>query len=192
MNIPNFFKTACLFEAALAVVALVLASLVDVDAFAQLFFSENAIALGVLGTVPLALLFLAMQHLPQQSIRAIRELLLKTLAPSLHTRHWTELLLLACIAGFSEELLFRGVIQPWISTSGGVIAGLWLSNILFGLVHAVTPLYALIVTLVGVYLSLSMTVSGEHNLLIPIVIHSLYDFWAFIALLRLYRTTLSS
>jgi membrane protease YdiL (CAAX protease family) len=102
------------------------------------------------------------------------------------------LLLLATIAGVSEELLFRGVIQPWIAASWGYTAGLWLSNIIFGLVHAITPLYALLVTFVGVYLSLSMTVAEENNLLIPIIIHSLYDFLAFIALMRLYRASLLS
>jgi hypothetical protein len=53
-------------------------------------------------------------------------------------------------------------------------------------------MYALLVTLVGVYLSLSMTVGGESNLLAPIIIHSLYDFLAFIALMRMYRASLLS
>ena len=122
----------------------------------------------------------------------IRDLLLKTLAPSLHTRSWMDLLLLATIAGVSEELLFRGVIQPMLSAWWGLTAGLWVSNIIFGLVHAITPLYAVLVTVVGLYLSLSMTVGGENNLLIPIIIHSLYDFLAFIVLMRMYRASLHS
>lgn len=189
----HFFKTACLFEAALIVVALVLASIADINPVALLYFSESAVAIGVLGTIPLFLLFLVMEYLPQKSLVAIKELLLKTLAVSLHQRHWSDLLLLATIAGVSEELLFRGVIQPWIAASWGFTAGLWGCNIIFGLVHAITPLYALLVTFVGMYLSLSMTIGGgDSNLLIPIIIHSLYDFLAFIALMRMYRASLLS
>jgi membrane protease YdiL (CAAX protease family) len=188
----HFFKTACIFEAALIVVALVLAWIADINPVALLYFSESAIAIGVLGTIPLFLLFLALEYLPQKSLVTIKDLLLRTLAPSLHQRPWSDLLLLATIAGVSEELLFRGVIQPWIATSWGFNAGLWGCNIIFGLVHAITPLYALLVTFVGVYLSLSMTVGGDNNLLTPIIIHSLYDFLAFIALMRMYRASLLS
>jgi hypothetical protein len=189
----HFFKTACVFEAALIIVALLLGWIADINPFATLYFSETAIAIGILGTIPLFLLFLALEYLPQKSLVTIKDLLLKTLAPNLHQRHWTDWLLLATIAGVSEELLFRGVIQPWIATSWGFTAGLWISNIIFGLVHAITPLYALLVTFVGVYLSLSMTVDGgDSNLLTPIIIHSLYDFLAFIALMRLYRASLLS
>jgi membrane protease YdiL (CAAX protease family) len=188
----HFFRTACVFEASLIVVALLLAWIADINPFVSLYFSVSAIAIGVLGTIPLFFIFLSSQHLAHQSLREIKDLLLKTLAPSLHQRPWTDLLLLATIAGVSEELLFRGVIQPWIAASWGFAAGLWVSNIIFGLVHAVTPLYALLVTMVGVYLSLSMTVGGENNLFIPIIIHSLYDFLAFIALMRLYRASLGA
>jgi membrane protease YdiL (CAAX protease family) len=193
MDSAKFFKTACLFEASLILVALLFAWIADISPFANLYFSETAIAIGIIGTVPLFLLFLSMEYFPHKSLLDIKDLLLKTLAPGLYQRHWSDLLLLATIAGVSEELLFRGVIQPWIAASWGFSAGLWVSNIIFGLVHAITPMYALLVTLVGVYLSLSMTIiSGENNLLAPIIIHSLYDFLAFVALMRMYRASLQS
>lgn len=191
MDHAKFFKTACWFEASLVIVALVLGQIADINPFAQLYFSETAVLVGLLGTVPLFMLFLSMQYLPQKSLVTIKDLLMKTLAPSLQQRHWTDLLLLATIAGIAEELLFRGVLQPWIAGAWGLTAGLWVSNIIFGLVHAITPMYALLVTLVGVYLSLSMTVGGDSNLLIPIIIHSLYDFLAFIALIRMYKASLN-
>jgi membrane protease YdiL (CAAX protease family) len=192
MDHAKFFKTACWFEASLVIVALVLGQIADINPFAQLYFSETAVLVGLLGTVPLFMLFLSLQYLPQKSLLTIKDLLMKTLAPSLQQRHWTDLLLLATIAGIAEELLFRGVLQPWIAASWGLTAGLWASNIIFGLVHAITPMYALLVILVGVYLSLSMTVGGDSNLLIPIIIHSLYDFLAFIALIRMYKASLGT
>jgi membrane protease YdiL (CAAX protease family) len=114
-------------------------------------------------------------------------MLLETLGPGLHHYHWTDIFMLSAIAGVSEELLFRGVIQPWIASSWGVTTALVASNIIFGLAHAVTPLYAVLAAFVGIYLSLSMNYGGDKNLLLPIIIHGLYDFLAFLALLRAYR-----
>jgi uncharacterized protein len=190
MDSAKFYKTACIFEASLILVALFLAWIADLDPFANLYYSETAIAIGVLGTMPLFFLFLCLEYFPHKSLVDIKDLLLKTLAPGLYQRHWSDLLTLAAIAGISEELLFRGVIQPWIADSWGITVGIWASNIIFGLVHAITPMYALLVTMVGVYLSWSMTIGGGNNLLTPIIIHSLYDFLAFVALMRMYKASL--
>jgi membrane protease YdiL (CAAX protease family) len=189
---PDFFKSACYFEAALILVAIVLGQIADINPFANIVFSESALAYGLLGAIPLFLMFLGMEQLQAKSVSHIRKLLLNTLGPGLHQYHWTDLFLLAALAGVSEELVFRGVIQPWIENSWGLAAGLIVSNILFGLVHAVTPLYAALAALVGVYLGLSLDYGGERNLLTPIIIHSFYDLLAFIALMRVYRASLNS
>ncbi|MDO9422781.1 MAG: CPBP family intramembrane metalloprotease [Methylobacter sp.] len=185
----DFFKKACSFEAALIPVAIALGWLANIKPFAYLHFSETAIAYGVIGAMPLFLLLLSLEQMQIESVIKIKNLLFETLGPSLQRYHWTDLLILASIAGLSEELLFRGVIQPWIESSRGMTAGLIVTNIIFGLAHAVTPLYAVLATLVGIYLSLAMDYSGDRNLLIPIVIHGLYDFLAFVALMRAYRAS---
>lgn len=189
INPDDFFKKACFFEAALILVAVFLGWIANIDPFAYLYFSESAIAYGVLGTMPLFLLFLILEQIPAEPVVKIKSVLFETLGPGLHRYHWTDLLILASIAGLSEELLFRGVIQPWIESSWGLTAGLIGSNIIFGLAHAVTPLYAVLATLTGIYLGLSMDYGGDRNLLLPIVIHGLYDFLAFIALMRAYRAS---
>jgi len=188
----DFFKSACYFEASLILVAVFLGWVAGIDPFVNIYFSEIAIAFGLIGTAPLFLMFLALEKVQGESVVNIRKLLLNTLGPGLHRYHWTDLLILAAIAGVSEELLFRGVIQPWIETSWGISAGLILSNIVFGLVHAVTPLYAVLAALVGIYLGLSLDYGGERNLLTPIIIHGFYDFLAFVALMRAYRASLAS
>ena len=187
----DFFKSACYFEASLVLVAVFLGWVAGIDPFENVYFSETAIAYGVIGTAPLFLMFLALEKMQGESVVNIRKLLLNTLGPGLHRYHWTDLLILAAIAGVSEELLFRGVIQPWIEGMWGITAGLAVSNIVFGLVHAVTPLYALLAALVGLYLGLSLDYGGERNLLVPIIIHGFYDFLAFVALMRVYRASLS-
>lgn len=188
----DFFKSACYFEASLILVAVFLGWVAGIDPFENIYFSETAIVFGLIGTAPLFLMFLALEKVQGESVVNIRKLLLNTLGPGLHRYHWTDLLILAAIAGVSEELLFRGVIQPWIETSWGITAGLILSNIVFGLVHAVTPLYAVLAALVGIYLGLSLDYGGERNLLTPIIIHGFYDFLAFVALMRAYRASLAS
>ena len=188
INPSDFFSKACAFEAILILLAVVLGWVANIDPFAYLHFSESAIAYGVVGTMPLFLLFLTMEQMQTESTIKIKNMLFETLGPGLYHRHWTDLLILASIAGLSEELLFRGVIQPWIESSWGMATGLIASNIIFGLAHAVTPLYAVLATLVGIYLSLSMDY-GDRNLLLPIVIHGFYDFLAFVALMRAYRAS---
>jgi membrane protease YdiL (CAAX protease family) len=190
VNPNDFFKKACSFEAALILAAVFLGWIADINPFEYLHFSELAIVYGIVGTIPLFLLFRLMEQIQAEPIVKIKDLLFETLGPGLHRYHWTDLLILASIAGLSEELLFRGVIQPWIESSWGMTAGLVAGNIIFGMAHAVTPLYAVLAALVGVYLSLSLDFGGDRNLLIPIIIHGLYDFLAFIALMRAYRSSL--
>lgn len=185
----NFFKKACAFEASLIVVAIFLGSIAGINPFANLYFSETAVAFGIIGTGPLFILLFSLEQMQGDALIKIKQLLLDTLGPSLHRYHWTDLFMLAAIAGLSEEILFRGVIQPWIESAWGMAAGLIGSNIIFGLVHAVTPLYAVLAALVGIYLGLALDYGGERNLLTPVVIHSFYDFLAFIALMRSYRAS---
>jgi uncharacterized protein len=189
-NPDHFFKSACLFEAALIVVAVTIGWLGNIDPFASLHYSETAFIYGILGAMPLFLLFLILEQITSESVIAIRRLLLETLGPSLHRHHWADLLVLAAIVGISEETLFRGTIQPLMESSWGMGAGLIGSNIIFGLVHAVTPLYFVLATVVGIYLGLVLDYGGDRNLLTPIIIHGLYDFLAFVALLRNYRASL--
>lgn len=187
LDTKQFLKTAFNFEGSLILVAAGLGWFADINPFANLYFSEQGIIFGVLGTIPLFVLFFALELINLDSIRKIRSLLIETLGQGLSPCHWTDLFLLAAIAGFSEELLFRGLIQPWLESSWGMAAGLIGSNIIFGLVHAVTPLYALLAAIVGIYLGLAMDYGGTRNLLTPMLIHSLYDFFAFMMIMRSFR-----
>lgn len=190
INNDNFFQFACLFEASLILVALLIGWMAGINPWQSLHFSESAIFYGLIGTLPLFLMFLWMEQLQHPSVAQIKQLLLRTLGPGLDRYHWTDLLVLAAIAGFSEELLFRGVLQPWLENHWSKTAALVASNLIFGLVHAVTPLYLVLAGLVGCYLGLALDYGSGRNLLTPIIIHALYDFLAFVALLRMYRASL--
>ncbi len=183
----KFFALACYFEASLVIVAVVLGWFSGIDPFKNIIFSEPAIFIGIVGTLPLIILFIALNQIDNKYLQQIRKILLDTFGPAMYKQHWANLLILAAIAGIAEEILFRGVIQPWMETSWGMTAGLIGSNLIFGLVHAVTPLYAVMATLFGIYLSLSMDYGEHRNLLTPIIIHGLYDFLAFLIILSAYR-----
>jgi len=182
----NFFKTACYFESSLILIAIIIGWLTDIDPFLALYFSETAVFYGIIGTLPLLLLLLVTEYLPLKSLETIKNLLLKTLGENLHEYHWTDLLVLATIAGVSEEILFRGTLQPWLEQNLGFNNGLIISCVIFGLVHAVTPLYAILAGIISFYLGIALDFGENRNLLTPIIIHSLYDFFAFIVLMRSY------
>lgn len=188
----RFFLHACYFEAALTPLACGLGWLAGVAPFDDFAWSEAAFANGLIATLPMVLLFFALQALPVRALQSIRHLLLETLGSRLHRCSWADLLVLASIAGFSEELLFRGVLQPWLERGLDDVGGLIVSNVIFALVHAVTPVYALLALLMGLYLGLCLDYGGERNLLTPMVVHGLYDFVAFLVIMKHYRQLTSN
>uniref|UniRef100_A0A7S3VC96 CAAX prenyl protease 2/Lysostaphin resistance protein A-like domain-containing protein n=2 Tax=Chaetoceros debilis TaxID=122233 RepID=A0A7S3VC96_9STRA len=88
-------------------------------------------------------------------------------------------LALGAAAGWGEEMLFRGVLQSELAGQFGDIAALISSAIIFGALHAVTPLYAILAGVASLYF-------GElylqyHNLAVPIICHGFYDVGALMA-----------
>ena len=182
----NFLKIACFFEGGLIGIAFLIAWAVDIHPLAHLSFGGNAIFWGMLGTIPLYLLFLLFYNYPLGPFYPIKRALIDILGPMLADAGPKQLLLLAIMAGFSEELLFRGVLQPWLQFNWGMTLGLIFSNLIFGFLHWVTPMYALIAGIVGVYLGLMLDAGGERNLLTPVVIHAVYDYLAFLVVAQGY------
>lgn len=180
MNPDNFFKTAFFFEANLAIVALVLGWIVNIVPYQDLAIDNTAVSIGLLGTLPLFLLFRLLYSHPFFGFDKIKETLIETIGQQLAELRWPQLLALAAAAGFGEELLFRGTIQPWLENIGGYQFGLLASNVIFGLVHAISRMYAIITGAVGIYLGYLMDINDQRNLLAPMITHGLYDFLAFI------------
>ncbi|MDC9728399.1 MAG: type II CAAX endopeptidase family protein [Methyloprofundus sp.] len=187
INPKKFFKTALYFESSLILVAIVLGAIAQINPFEFINFNERALVNGIMGTLPLCVIFLALNHIKTDALLKIRKILHDTLGASLEDLHWTDLFVLAAVAGISEEILFRGVIQPWLENSWGIVAGLIISSVLFGLVHAVTLLYFILAGSISLYLGMYLDYENTRNLLTPIIIHGLYDFFAFMVILHSYR-----
>jgi uncharacterized protein len=183
----NFLNAAAILEGLLIALSFGLGWAAGINPMATFHPNLPALALGILGTVPLWLFFAVTYRYPVGPFRAMKRLLVELLGPPLSACRWYDLLLLALLVGFAEELLFRGLLQPWFESGGGPIAGLLGSNLLFGLAHAVTPFYAFATGLIGMYLGWLIDVGPERNLAVPIVTHAAYDFVGFLAVARSYR-----
>jgi len=86
---------------------------------------------------------------------------------------------LGAAAGLGEEMLFRGVLQSELSHQIGELLALGSSALIFGALHAVTPLYALLAGVASLYFG-ELYIQYD-NLAVPIVCHGLYDVGALMA-----------
>lgn len=134
--------------------------------FAALFW-------GVAATAPLAgfLFWFMRSRLP--AIARFRESQIEFFSQIGFEFTGSRIALMAIGAGVTEELLFRGVFQTWLAGFMPAAFAIVLPNIVFGLLHARTTLYAIIAGLVGCYLGVIFWASG--NLVVPVVAHALYD-----------------
>ncbi len=186
----QFLIAASLFEGGLLLAALLFGWLLAVPPLLHFRWEIESLSTGLIGVIPLLLFFGLLYHLPIRQLQEIRDLLFEVLGPYLATCRWYELFYIALLAGFGEEVFFRGFLQIWLERGWGRAVAISVTNILFGLAHAITPLYTVLATAVGLYLSWSLE-WGTRNLLTPILIHTGYDFFALLFLRHAYRARAS-
>jgi membrane protease YdiL (CAAX protease family) len=180
----RFFVVACAVEAALLLVAAAIAWPFGYPLLSDLHWSAVDLILGLAASIPLCALFLWMMHSSLKPLVRIRRLLSGGLRPLFGSWSLLQLGFLSALAGISEEILFRSVIQGTLTTFYGSAVGLAVASILFGSVHLITGAYGIIAAAIGLYLGLLWLAGG--NLLIPIVTHAAYDFAALVYLLRVW------
>jgi membrane protease YdiL (CAAX protease family) len=146
------------------------------------YVDQNDFLLGALAALPMLLLFGVCLLWPVGPLARIRYLTTQYIRPLFASFTYAELALVCLLAGFGEEMLFRGVLQGAMSEQWGDELGLATASALFGLCHAITPTYAVWAGLMGGYLGWLWMVSG--NLLVPVVAHALYDFLALVLITR--------
>lgn len=164
-----------LFQGGLLGIGLLLALLPGLRPWQGAELTAAAVGLGIAGTVPLlagVILLPAGRWEWADELTALVRRFLRLLfrgAPP------GSVLLVSSLAGLGEELLFRGVIQEGLALYWHPLGALACASLLFGLAHAITPAYFVLATIMGIYLGTIHHLTG--NLLIPILIHALYD-WA--------------
>lgn len=168
---------ALLFQGALVPFALLLAWAFGLAPWNDMALGGEAVFVSVVATVPP---LVSAWWLSRQSFawsRRILELVDKLLDLLFrHRRSQTAIAAISLLAGFGEELLFRGVIQAGLEQPAGAVAALVIASLLFGLAHAVTLAYFVLSTLMGMYLGILYQVTG--NLLIVCLVHAFYDWVA--------------
>lgn len=180
----SWFFLGCAFEAALLAIAAGLGWLLQRPCWADLHWATRDVAFGILASLPPLTLFVALLRSSWQPLQAMRSYLEREVAPVFADWSLLQLAIISLLAGLGEEVLFRGVIQSWLSQTFGTVLGLAMSSILFGCAHPLTRTYVVIAAVVGAYLGSLQLFGG--NLLIPITTHAVYDFIALVYFLRIH------
>ena len=183
------FISVCLFEGGLGVVAWILAWLSGYSPLKTIEFTWISLAWGVLGTLPLIVLLLLLERPRWTALVEIRRVVQELLLPLFHQFSIWQLFWVALLAGVGEELFFRGFVQGGLAiffthldVPAASLTALFLASVLFGVMHPITRTYAVLCILAGLYLGGLWL--WTDNLLVPILVHAIYDFFALFYLLR--------
>jgi membrane protease YdiL (CAAX protease family) len=137
-----------------------------------------AVARGLAVTVPMLVIFWWLMHWDRPLLRQLREQVQWLIGEMFPDAHIGQFALVALLAGVGEELLFRGVIQTLLVDWTNPVAGLLIASLVFGAAHALSKLYFLLATLIGVLFG--WLVLHFNDLVAPMVAHSVYDFVALV------------
>ncbi len=183
----NIASVAAAFEGSLAIIAVGLGWAFGVMPTETLWWSLPAMVWGLAATVPMLLLLWISVNVAWRPLDNLTRTIDETIGPLLQGCSLVDLAAVSLLAGLGEELLFRGFLQQlvtqWISGPWGVWVGLAVASVVFGLLHAITPTYALVACLIGLFLGWLWLATG--NLLAPITAHAVYDFLAMVYFLRI-------
>jgi membrane protease YdiL (CAAX protease family) len=177
---PNGFAMAILVEGGLGLVAVGLAWLFTIPLREQIIKPAadlaSAALRGVEATILMLLVFFGLMHSSRPALRRLREQVETLVAEMFPSASLAQFALVAALAGVGEELLFRGVVQTLIGRWTTPVFGLIAASVLFGFAHALSKLYFIFATLVG--LCFGWLMLAFNDLVAPIVAHSFYDFIA--------------
>jgi membrane protease YdiL (CAAX protease family) len=171
---------AVLFEAGLGVLACLAGFFSDQQPWDRLHWNADGLFWGVGASLPMLALFYICLRYPLGPIASIRKITDQIIRPLFRPCTLLDLLVISLLAGLGEELLFRGLLQDLFAEHLETWAAVLLAGVLFGLLHPITPVYAVLASFMGIYLGFVYLAAG--NLLAAIVAHGFYDFVALVYL----------
>jgi uncharacterized protein len=172
-----------LVEGGLLAAASLLAWMIDQPPLLHFAWTWQAVLWGIAATVPLVIFFFLFLRWPIGPLARIQRFSEQVIRPLLAPCSLLDLLGISVLAGLGEEMLFRGVLQEAFTGWFNVWVGVIVASLLFGVLHSITFTYALLATLMGVYLGCVFRYA-DHNLLAVIITHALYDFVVLLWLMR--------
>lgn len=189
-KVPNIVARVVAFEAGLGVLAVGLAGAFGISLVDQLIVTPRTTTWGIAGAVPMLVVMAILAAIPwppsQEILVRVRDLV----TPLFRESTVLQLGVVALAAGVGEELLFRGVMQTATTRVTGAAAAIVLTSLVFGLAHAITPLYAMLAAFISAYLGWMMVATG--SLVPPIVAHAIYDWIALVYIVRSDRRTVDA
>ena len=149
------------------------------------------VVFGLFATIPMLLSIVLTAMVPWRPLIELRELVQTKLAPFFRGMPSWALFLIALGAGFGEEWLFRGF---GIQGVGWLLPDAWspvvvhctailIVALVFGGLHALTPLYFVLTFAMGIYFGCLVLLTD--SLLPAVVAHGLYDYIALLYIMRL-------
>jgi membrane protease YdiL (CAAX protease family) len=170
------------FETSLGLVGAVAAWLLGIPWWEQLRPEPAALGLAVATAVMLGLVAWVFLAWPLRWTERTWQLLQDLALPLFRPMSTLQMLVAAASAGLGEELLFRGLIQNWLYLYLGPTLSVFLTGLLFGVMHSFTSFYFFLTTCIGwVHGALF---HWTNSLLAPMVAHALYDFACILYLVR--------
>ena len=179
MSRARFWGLALAVQGGVVLLALLVAWVLSIPLKSMVRWDSTSALWGLLAVLPMLLVYFFSPGL--------RKLAMESLGNSLRQLRWWELVELAALAGFGEELLFRGVLYAGLAR-WHVGAAIVLSNLAFGMLHALSLNYFLVTTGIGLAMHFLAEATGARNLLAPMIAHGVYDLVAFVLLIRETRT----
>lgn len=181
-SVPHFHPRVLVgygsvFGAAMMVTAWVWAFVLRDDTLGAWFPVAQAPADLLLGTGAGAVFTLLALQLESYvpSFKRIERMFLEML--DMRALRWHHAVMLGLLAGFPEEMLFRGAMQP--------VFGLVLTALIFGALHSVTITYFVYATVAGAFLGLFAEWRG--SLWAASAAHTTIDVLMFLSLMRTWR-----
>jgi membrane protease YdiL (CAAX protease family) len=187
-RVHDIVVQAVLFEGSLLALAVVLGWLFRAPPLQRLHLTWSGLFAGIVATAPLVLAMLWSLRTRVKTFARLRRQIDDTIVPLFAECDDGHLMLIAVLAGLGEEILFRGLMQPGLAETFGPLPAIIVTSVIFGMLHLITPIYALLATLIGGYCGWLAVASD--NLLVPIIVHALYDFIALEVLVRRLRSRL--
>jgi membrane protease YdiL (CAAX protease family) len=141
---------------------------------------------GLIATGPLLVALLLMDRVPLRPLRQLRQMATEVIRSMFGGGSVVQLAAVAIAAGVGEELLFRGLVQAYVSwLIGGWVGlggGLVVASVLFGVCHWLNTTYAILAMFAGAYFGVLLVAMG--SIWTPLVAHAAYDFVALVYLVR--------
>jgi hypothetical protein len=178
----------------IALVMMWVCDLPNADSVTGQLLGENpwswGVAFGLFATIPMLLSIVLTALVPWRPLVELRELVQAKLAPFFRGMPSWALFLIALGAGLGEEWLFRGF---GIQGVGWLLPDVWsplmvqwtailIVALIFGGLHALTPMYFLLTFVMGIYFGYLVLLT--ESLLPAVVAHGLYDYIALLYIMR--------